>query len=173
MFSNQMVEVGSTDTYTNSFLIPKGNSIYMNYQYSFSGYGNENGYGTNHVREIRTYGQTYVCPTDQWSWIYSPTNVLSYIVEQDFGNLAVGKLSGGNLPMTWLGRPGVFLENESDLTSGNWTTNFATDCAQSTNWPVSGSAQFFRLIEMPVGSNPEAGKGPTFLPLDEALMMKY
>jgi hypothetical protein len=145
--TQQMIEVGTGDIYTNSFVIPRGNSIYINYKYSFDGFDDENGFGTNHVREIRSYGPTYAFPQDVWSWTLAPSNTLPTIVEQDFGNLAIGTLSGGNVPITWLGRPGVVLQNEFSLTGGTWTTNNGTDGTQSTNWPNAGSSQFFRLLK--------------------------
>lgn len=156
---DQMVEVGSSDTYTNSFLVQVDNfPFYMNYKYSVDEFDDENGFGTNHVREIRSW-PTYVCPTDVWSWtVLQPDNGNPYtaglaptnIIEPDFGYLTIGKPSGGNVPITWLGRPGVVLENESSLTSGSWTTSNGTSGTQSTNWPVSGGNQFFRLMTVPV-----------------------
>jgi hypothetical protein len=146
--TQQMIEVGSSDTYTNSFVIPRGNSIYVNYKYSLDGFDDENGFGTNHVREIRSYGPTYVFPQDVWSWTLVPgTNTLETIVEPDFGKLAISASSGSNIPITWLGRPGVVLENNSSLTGGIWTTNNGTDGTQSTNWPITSSSQFFRLLK--------------------------
>lgn len=153
----QMVEVGSSDYYTNSFVIPKGNSIYITYKYSVDGLDNENGTGTNHVRLIRTYGPTYTFPSDIWSWtVMQPGNGNPYplaglavtnIVEPDFGYLAIGAQSGGQFPITWLGRPGVVLQNNASLSSGNWNTNTGTDGTMSTNWPNTGSDQFFRLLK--------------------------
>jgi hypothetical protein len=145
--ADQMVEVGNSDIYTNSFVIPRGNSIYINYKYSLDAYDDENGFGTNHVREIRSYPPTYVFPQDVWSWTLAPSNTIPTIVEKDFGNLAIVAPSGGNIPITWLGRPGVVLENNSSLTSGIWTTNNGTDGTQSTNWPITSSTQFFRLLK--------------------------
>jgi hypothetical protein len=155
--SQQMVEVGSSDVYTNSFAIPRGKSIYMTYKYSLNGVDDENGTGTNHIREIRSCGPTYSFPQDVWSWtVLQPGNGNTYpnpgiastnIVEPDFGYLAIGALSGGNLPITWLGRPAVMLQSSSSLTGGSWNTLNATDGTQSTNWPNDGGTQFFRLMK--------------------------
>jgi hypothetical protein len=155
--NQQMIEVGTSGVYTNSFVIPRGNSIYLNYKYSIDSEDDENGFATNHVREIRSYGPTYTMPQDVWSWtVLQPGNGNSYpnpgiastnIVEPDFGYLAIVAPSGGNVPITWLGRPGVVLENNSSLTGGIWTTNSGTDGTQSTNWPNAGSSQFFRLLK--------------------------
>jgi hypothetical protein len=152
----QMMEVGTSDVYTNSFVIPRGTSIYMTYKYSFNGVDDENGTGTNHIREIRSYGPVYNFPQDVWSWtVLQPGDSNPYpdpgiastnIVEPDFGNLQIGAPSGGNLPITWLGRPAVLLQNVNSFT-GTWNTLSGTDGTQSTNWPNAGKAQFFRLIK--------------------------
>lgn len=154
--NQQMWEVGNSDVYTNSFVIPRGGSIYMTYKYSYNGVDDENGGNTNHIREIRSYGPTYSFPQDVWSWtVLQPGNGNPYplaglavtnIIEPDFGNLHIGALSGGNLPITWLGRPAVLLQNASSLT-GSWNTLGATDATQATNWPNAGGNQFFRLIK--------------------------
>ena len=145
--ADQMIEVGTSDVYTNSLVIPKGNSIYLNYKYGLDGFDDENGTGTNHVRLIRSYPPTYTFPQDVWSYTYAPgANTTTNIVEQDFGNLIVTPISSGNVPITWLGRPGVVLQNKSSLSgSVPWTDNNGTDGTQSTNWPNDGSSQFFRL----------------------------
>jgi hypothetical protein len=153
--AQQMIEVGLSDVYTNSFVIPAGNSIYLNYKYSIDSSDDENGFGTNHVREIRSYGPTYTMPQDVWSWsVLQPGNGNPYplagiastnIVEPDFGYLGVGALVGGKFPITWLGRPGVVLQNNSSLTAGSWNDNTGTDGTQATNWPNAGNNQFFRL----------------------------
>lgn len=155
--SQQMMEVGGSDVYTNSFLIPRGTSIHMIYKYSFNGVDDENGSGTNHIREIRSYGPTYNFPQDVWSWtILQPGDGNTYplaglaptnIVEPDFGYLAIGAPAGGSLPITWLGRPAVVLQNVPSLTSGTWNTVSGTDGTQSNSWPNTGSSQFFRLMK--------------------------
>jgi hypothetical protein len=152
----QMNEVGTSDYYTNSWLFPRGSSIYVTYKYSVDSVDDENGTGTNHIREIRNYGPAYSFPQDVWSLtvLYpgsgdpypldglSPTN----IVEPDFGHLTIGAPSGGKFPITWLGRPAVMLQNSSSLT-GTWNSISATDGTESTNWPNAGGTQYFRLIE--------------------------
>ena len=70
-------------------------------------------------------------------------------MEPDFGYLAIQPGSGGNLPVTWLGRPGVLLQNNSALSAGLWNSNDGTDSAQATNWPNAGGNQFFRLKKNP------------------------
>ena len=155
--AQQMIEVGSSSVYTNSFVVPKGNSIVLTYKYSIDSTDDENGFNTNHIREIRSYGPTYAMPQDVWSWsVLQPGNGNPYpnpgiastnIVEPDFGYLAAGAPSGGNIPITWLGRPAVLLQNTSDLASGIWNTIIATDGTQSINWPNAGGNQFFRLMK--------------------------
>jgi len=56
---------------------------------------------------------------------------------------------GGNIPLTWLGRQAVIIQNATSLTGGVWTDNNATDGLQATNWPNGGDNQFFRLKQKP------------------------
>jgi hypothetical protein len=154
--AQQMIEVGLSDYYTNSFVLPVGNSVYLNYQYSIDSQDNENGFQTNHIREVRSYGPTYSFPTDSWSWnVLQGQGVTAYpnpgitatnIVEPDFGYLAIGSQAAGKLPITWLGRPGVVLQNTATLT-GSWNIVSGTDAAQTNNWPNAGGNQFFRLLK--------------------------
>jgi len=165
--SQQLFPSSNPNVYTNSFVLPRGTSIYMNYKYSINGLDDENNLNANpnHFRLIRTDGASYNFPQDVWSWTLtnsgsastnmfipglptSPTN----IVEIDFGNLKIGALVGpplapATLPITWVGRPAVQLQSKSSLTSGTWTSYSATDSTMSTNWPAAGTGQFFRLIK--------------------------
>lgn len=152
----QMIASDIPNVYTNTLTIPKGNSIYLTYKYSFDGLDNENGQGTNHIREVRSYGSSFVFPQDVWSYtvLYSgsgnyypnPGLASTNIVEPDFGNLKIASPSAGSFPITWLGRPAVVLQSSSHV-SGGWSDYIGTDATQSTNWPAnaSGSVQFFRL----------------------------
>ncbi|HEX3628116.1 MAG TPA: hypothetical protein VH280_22120 [Verrucomicrobiae bacterium] len=154
--NQQMMEVGNSDVYTNSFVIPRGTSIYMTYKYSFNGVDDENGGGTNHIREVRSYGPSYTFPQDVWSWdILQPAAGNPYplagvavtnIVEPDFGNLHIGGPSAGAYPLTWLGRPAVLLQNAPGV-NGPWNTLTGTDGTESTNWTSAGAMQFFRLMK--------------------------
>ena len=154
--NQEMTEVGTSGVYTNSFVITRGTSTQMIYKYSFDGEDDENGGNTNHIREIRSYGPVYNFPQDVWSWtVLQPNNGNPYpnpgiastnIVEPDFGDLQIGAPSGGNLPITWLGRPAVVLQNVNSLT-GAWNTLSGTDGTESTNWPNAGGTQFFRLMK--------------------------
>jgi hypothetical protein len=151
----QMIEVGTSAYYTNSFVVPRGNGIALTYKYSIDSQDNENGFATNHIRYIRSYGPTYNMPTDQWSWSVLQPGVAPYpnpgitstnIVEPDFGYLTISAASGGAYPITWLGRPGVVLESSTNLSSG-WNAIGATDATQATNWPATSGNGFFRLMK--------------------------
>ena len=147
-----LIQVGSSDVYTNSFIFPRGSSLQVTYKYSADGPDNENGMGTNHIRYIRTYNSTYAFPQDVWSSTLgnipypNPGISSTNIVEPSFGYLTIAAPAVGVYPITWLGRPGVFLQNNSSL-SGAWTTLSGTDGTQSTNMPGAGSVQFFRLLK--------------------------
>ncbi len=145
----QMFEVGAGDYYTNTFVMPKGSSLYLTYKYSIDGYDDENGVGTNHMRLIRSFAPSYTLPTDRWSWSLPQPGITTPgtngIVEVDFGYLSASKPAAGKVPLNWLGRPGVVLQNKSSLTSGSWTDNDGTDAPMSTNWPNASGSQFFRL----------------------------
>jgi hypothetical protein len=150
----QMIEVGSTDYYTNSQVIPSGNPLNLTYKYSIDGADNENGMATNHMRYIRSYPPIYTFPTDVWSLTVCPAGTpypnpgitATNIQEPSYGYLKAGTPSGANVPVTWLGRPGVLLENGGNVT-GPWNKNSATDATQSTNWPNAGGNQFFKLLK--------------------------
>ena len=152
----QMFLSAIPNVYTNTFIIPKGNPVTLNYKYSIDSQDDENGFQTNHVREIRSYGPTYTMPQDTWSLLVCPPGTpypnpgisSTNIVEPDFGYLTIGTPSAGNLPITWLGRPGVELLNRASLTTGIWNPNSGTDGTQSTNWAAAGNVQqFFRLLK--------------------------
>ncbi|HKW30677.1 MAG TPA: hypothetical protein VJT54_15180 [Verrucomicrobiae bacterium] len=121
--------------------IPAGYPLELSYQYTF---GNNSGLaiealgvGTNHIRYIRSAG-TYVLPQDTFG---------SMVQEPSFGNLAVGPKSGGNVPITWLGLPGVNLQTAASLTTGGWLDVPGTYGQSSTNYPVGSGASYFRLIQ--------------------------
>ncbi len=126
--------VGS-EIYTITVAIPAGYPVALSYQYSINGNQDEAS-GTNHVRYIRSTGNS-VLPLDIFG---------SMVQEQSFGNLAVGPKSGGNVPITWLGRPGVHLQVKTNLTAGAWTDLPSTDAQNATNYPVGPGASYFRLI---------------------------
>jgi hypothetical protein len=139
--SNEMTNnpVGS-DFYEQTFLLPRGNTLSVKYKYSLDGYDNEAGFGQDHIRYVRGVG-AYTMPTDDFG-----TNSGVSRVEQSFGDLTIGAPSGGTVPIQWLGRPCVTLQTKSSLTD-EWQDLLSTEATSSTNWPVSGTPQFFRLLK--------------------------
>src|SRR5579884_1189218 len=123
--------------YTYSNVFNAGSPVVVNYKYSIDGSDNEAGFGQNHVRYIRSYG-TYYMPVDTFG---------NPVVEQSFGNLRIGQPSGGHVPITWLGRPGVHLQVSSNV-KGPWVDHPETDALSATNWPVGGSSLYFRLVHL-------------------------
>ena len=122
--------------YSITVAIPAGYPVNLSYQYSINGNQDEAS-GTNHVRYIRSTGNS-VLPLDVFG---------NMVQEQSFGNLAVGPKSGGNVPITWLGRPGVHLQVKTNLTAGAWNGFLpGTDAQNATNYPVGAGASYFRLI---------------------------
>ena len=120
--------------YTITVPIPAGYPVALSYQYSINGNQDEAS-GTNHVRYIRSTG-TYALPLDTFG---------NMVQEQSFGNLTIGPKSGGNVPITWLGRPGVHLQVSPNLNTGLWTDLPGTDAHSSTNYPAGAAQDFFRL----------------------------
>ncbi|MEY4388113.1 MAG: hypothetical protein RLY20_3396 [Verrucomicrobiota bacterium] len=144
---------GSTN-YVFSYMVPKGHLVRVQYKYGFDdslSFDNEAPSGQDHVRYIRSTGTgAYSMPNDTFGIQYN---------EPSFGELAIGTPTGGNTPISWLGRPGVKLQSASTLT-GAWTDHNQTDGTNwtigasstngfksSTNWPSSSGTRFFRLIK--------------------------
>lgn len=152
---NQMTEnpIGSTN-YTFAYMVPRGHLVRAQYKYGFSdgvnSIDNEAPSLQDHARYIRQTGTgSYTMPNDLFGNQYN---------EPSFGELAAGPASGGNVPVRWLGRPGVRLQSTANLAGGIWVNHTQTD---GTNWSTgTGStngfvsrtnvpaigAQFFRLI---------------------------
>jgi hypothetical protein len=128
--------VGS-EIYTITVPIPAGYPVQLSYLYSINGNVNEPpGGGINHTNYIRSTGN-YALPLDKFGTMVSVPS---------FGNLAIGSKSGGNVPITWLGRPGVFLQSKANLTTGAWLQLTNTSGQSATNYPVGAGASYFRLI---------------------------
>ena len=127
-----------SEIYTITVAIPAGYPLVVSYQYSINGDANEATNFQNHVRYIRSTGN-YALPLDEFG---------SMIQEQSpgFGNLAIGPISGGSVPITWLGLPGVHLQTRTNLTAGAWLDVSGTDGQSSANYPLGGGASYFRLI---------------------------
>ena len=56
-------------------------------------------------------------------------------------------VSGGQVTLTWNGRPGVHLQSKANLSTGAWQDKANTDGLSTTNYPVSGNSTFYRLIK--------------------------
>ena len=123
-------------SYTTTFLKHRARNV--KYKYGINGADDEALSGQDHFRYIRSTNGFYQMPLDKFGTQY---------VEPRFGNLTIGARSGNIIPVTWLGYPGVHLQTRSSLTSGTWQDQNGTDSQSSTNWPVGGGVQFFRLVQ--------------------------
>jgi len=167
----QMIEAGSTTVYTNTIIMPKGTPVALSYQYGMDPGGfnegpteDEAASGNVHYRGVRsTQFNPYVMPTDTFSsqpYVepFFSTGNIGANGSLAGGNLTVGTAVGGNIPVSWLGRPGAILQSATTV-GGPWLTIQATDgtnwtagvsstngFVSVTNWPSSGNT-FFRLIK--------------------------
>jgi hypothetical protein len=136
--------------YSVQILVPKGSPIQQTYKYGINGADNEAGGGSNHVRFIRRTG-TYTMALDTFGNQY---------VEPSFGQLRIGAASGGTVPVSWLGRPGVHLQTKASLAAGPWADLVNTDGStwangfastngfvSVTNYPTTAASTFLRLIK--------------------------
>lgn len=168
----QMIQVGSTTVYTNTIILPAGTPVALSYQYGidpggFYGGPAENEAAANnvHYRAVRsTKGNPYVMPTDTFSsqpYVepFFSTGNIGANGSLAGGNLTVGAPVSGKVPVSWLGRPGAYLQTKTNLVSGAWQNVLATDgtnwtsgfsstngFVSVTNWPSSGNT-FFRLVK--------------------------
>lgn len=146
--------VGSS-FYTGTFTVPAGHTLVVQYKYgidhndldqlSNTNADNEAGAFLNHTRYIRGQG-SYSFPTDIFG--IQRTN-LAAATEPAFGALATGVPAAGLLPITWLGLPSVHLQTTTNLANPVWQDINGTAGLNSTNWPMTNSAEFFRLIQTP------------------------
>ncbi|MDB6020710.1 MAG: hypothetical protein JWQ04_567, partial [Pedosphaera sp.] len=127
---------GGSSLYAYTNVFAAGSPVIVNYKYGMNAVDDEAPSGQNHARYIRGYG-TYYMPVDKFG---------TQLTESSFGNLAVKPPSGGHIPISWLGRPGVHLQTRTNLTTGAWVDHPETDALSATNWPFTGSSQYFRLI---------------------------
>ena len=137
--------------YQADVLIPKGNNVALTYTYSINLNLDEAPTGQSHVRYARTTG-TYKLPLDTFGNMYN---------EPSFGQLAAGKASGANVAVSWLGRPGVYLQTKPSVAAsgpwqdlvntgdGTWMNGYpsANGLISLTNYPTSGGTLFFRLVK--------------------------
>ena len=135
------------DIYSITVPVPPGNNVMVTYKYSMNTEDNEAGFGTNHVRFIRSAAgvTNYTMPTDMWIGTNSNSALRT---ETKFGALVAVPGSPGQVQLQWMGMKCVQLQSTTDLTTTNWVNHAASDGANSTNMPASESMQFFRLIDM-------------------------
>jgi hypothetical protein len=167
----EMTEVGSSLIYTNTIIIPRGTPVALSYQYgmdegSVNGgpIENEAAGGLVHYRGVRsTQFNPYVMPTDTFSSQpyqepFFSTGNIGASGSLAGGNLTVGTPTAGNVPVSWLGRPGAHLQSAGNV-NGPWQNIPATDgtnwnignsstngFVSVTNWPSIGNS-FFRLVK--------------------------
>jgi hypothetical protein len=147
-------EVGFSSLYTGTYLVPAGASLQVLYKYGINHNAgsplpdggtldNEAGFAANHTRYIRAVG-SYSFPVDIFG--QQVTNAAA-ATEISFGNLTASPSTPGSVALTWLGRPGVFLQVNTNLNSPIWTTYTNSGGGISaTNIPTSGGQAFFRLV---------------------------
>lgn len=143
VFLPQLIRDGTSDLYTNSFVIPAGRPVNQKVKYGINGPDNEAPQFADHIQWIRTTNSSYVMSVVEFG-----TNYAAARVQQQWGNLNVGSPSGGNVPVTWLGCPCVSLQSRPTVGTGSWVDLPATDSASSTNVPNAGN-QYFRLKKRP------------------------
>lgn len=129
-----------SDYYEYTQLIPAGRPVNQKVKYSINGPDNEAPQYSDHVQWIRTTNTTYVMAPVEFG-----TNYASARVQQQWGNLAVGTSSGGNVPVDWLGCPCVILQSRSSLSTGSWSDVGTTDAASSHSAPANEAQQYYRL----------------------------
>jgi hypothetical protein len=148
----QMTNIPGGNLYTITLPVNQGQPLNIQYDYGIDGEPNEpNG---NHFHYIRSQ-PNYSMPTDVFG---SPAPA-----EQSFGNLTVSNVNN-QVYLNWLGRTGVALATNSDLSSqSNWMRLPATDGTNlvvtqgpgtmppvgyaTTNYTVTpGSAVFYKLV---------------------------
>jgi hypothetical protein len=137
--------------YSQTVLIPKGKPVQLVYKYGIddtlgvNSQNNEAPDGSDRVRYIRQTG-SYSFPLDTFG--------TQTVEASSFGNLTVAPPSEGRVVVSWLGRPGVFLQTAADLKTGTtWVTHSETAAngspsgIYSTNYPTTAGATFFRLVK--------------------------
>lgn len=125
--------------YQYSQVFPSGHTRLVTYKYAINGADNEAAVYQNHFRYIRSSGGAdYSMPVDIFGYQY---------VEPKTGGLSIGKLSAGKVPLSWFGYPGYTLNLQSSSDLASWTDVAGTSTITSTNMPITGSQQFFRVIQ--------------------------
>lgn len=161
----QMIQEGSTSIYTNTIII-NPDSVDITYKYGIDEGGllggpgdNEAASGANHSRVLRALQlMPYQFPTDTFGNPYNEPYFSSGNAGAAY--LSVGAASGGNVPVSWLGRPGAHLQTKSSLSSGSWQDLWVTDgtnwttgaygtngFVSETNFPTAGGNTYFRVVK--------------------------
>jgi hypothetical protein len=146
--------VGTSSNYIWSGLIPRGKPLQILYKYSIDGADNEAPSGQDRARYVRrTATGSYPFSKDTFGFQYQ---------EPSFGQLSAAAASGGKVPISWLGRPGVHLQTMSNsvttvvpwfdyfATSGtNWVNGYFTTngFVSVTNYPGNSVNRYFRLVK--------------------------
>jgi hypothetical protein len=135
-------EVPGSLIYSTTLTIPQGNSFMLTYKYSLNGADNELPPYVNHIRYVRNQG-TYDLPMDK----FGTSNT-----EPPLGSMTLGTPASGNIPVSWVGLPSAYLQTTTNIL-GPWvshpeTANYGSVSGiYSTNYPMSGSALFFRAVK--------------------------
>ena len=128
--------VAGDKIYTWQHLFPRGSSARIEYKYGIDSGDNEARSGLNHVRYIRAIG-SYTMPVDTFG---------TMTVEPVVSTLSISAPSGGQVTLTWNGRPGVRLQSASAVTDAAWSDVPETDGQSSKVLTVGANNQFFRLV---------------------------
>jgi hypothetical protein len=151
--TNECVQVTNnpvgSDFYEQTLVIPGGSSRRQLYKFGLDGPGhggldNENPTYSDHVKYVRNNSPAYTLPAAEFGNLH-----LSTLVEPVFGDLKIGAPSGGNVSITWLGGTCTTLQTRTNLSVGSWIDLPTTDATSSTNWPITGVQQYFRLQRRP------------------------
>jgi len=137
----QLYPVGTSEVYTNTFLIPKGNPVALTYKYAINEYGyyapdTEAPFKVNHLRYVRHTGST-VLPMDMFG---------IQLIEPLVGALNINRQANKQVKVTWNGHVGIHLQTSTNLMSG-WRDLPETEAMTSTNYPGTNGTTFFRLIK--------------------------
>jgi hypothetical protein len=147
-----MVENNFSTLYTNTFLVPAGSPVQVQYKYGIyhnaemvvnSNCDNEVNGPVNHIRYIRTLGN-YSFPVDTFGGQLTTSPPAAN--EISFGDLAASVSTPKHIALNWLGRPGVYLQMTTNLASTNWTTVTNSGGTDVTNLSSTNRDAFFRLV---------------------------
>lgn len=116
----------------------RGSLARLEYKYGIQSNDNEAPSGANHVRYIDSSTNTYVLPVDTFGTMYQ---------ESEVGPLTLSKQPAGYVTLTWMGRPGINLQTNTNLTSGAWVDVPGTDGISTKVLPLATGQQYYRLVK--------------------------